>query len=701
MNIIKLRLPHLVTRLLAISAFSLTIACHSTAADSMEQLKDAANLLRNNRNQEALQAALQVSPDGPRNLLAGEAAMRLKRYDEALLYLTEAERNYPLLADLAAAMRGEALYNLGRFEEAAAVARSVAEKSAVAATVRRMEKLAADALFYSGDYRGALDAYQLFAAKYQGGNDRIDALFQAARCQEMERNQQAAVKGYRTIYLQFPASTQGGKSFEQLKQLEKNGLVGCSSFSPQELLERSVALLAANQAGAAAWSLAAIPRQDLSDNLLAMIELKSGQVAMKQRNYLLAEQFLKRAAAYRNSPTVYEASLNLARVEIRRGDTEKGVRRLQGLAVLKKEGGDIPLLDAALALKQSGRFADAAPLFRQLVKEYPGSELRLRSEWELAWGSYLAGDLVTAEEFLTKLQGDDRYREQAVYWLARLKERQGRRGEAVADYVTLLKEYPFGFYAAWYRQKNGINSGWLPIPDNLQEPSFPEGTERIQALARLGMLEKARVELAEFRQQGVKPELISGLSRLQQLAGDLHGSIVTFHRNRPESINQENLPFWSLGYPRPYAALFNRYSAENNVPELLVLSLAKAESSFRADVKSHAGAIGLMQLMPATAKMTAGYKGKNYNPLWLTDPEYNIRLGTRHLRDLLNQYSADQVYTLAAYNAGAGAVKRWRNTFGELERDEFIENIPYQETRDYVKKIVGYMDVYAALYRLK
>ena len=108
-----------------------------------------------------------------------------------------------------------------------------------------------------------------------------------------------------------------------------------------------------------------------------------------------------------------------------------------------------------------------------------------------------------------------------------------------------------------------------------------------------------------------------------------------------------------------------------------------------------------MQLMPATAQMTAGYKSKTpYNPLWLTDPEYNIKLGTKHLRELLDQYHQDTVYTLAAYNAGAGAVNRWRKAFGALERDEFIENIPYQETRDYVKKIVAQMPVYQALYRI-
>jgi len=109
-----------------------------------------------------------------------------------------------------------------------------------------------------------------------------------------------------------------------------------------------------------------------------------------------------------------------------------------------------------------------------------------------------------------------------------------------------------------------------------------------------------------------------------------------------------------------------------------------------------------MQLMPATARMTAGYRDKKpYNPLWLTDPDYNVRLGTRHLRSLLDQYQQETVFALAAYNAGSGALSRWRKGFGHLEKDEFIENIPYQETRDYVKKIIASIGIYQALYKIQ
>ena len=107
-----------------------------------------------------------------------------------------------------------------------------------------------------------------------------------------------------------------------------------------------------------------------------------------------------------------------------------------------------------------------------------------------------------------------------------------------------------------------------------------------------------------------------------------------------------------------------------------------------------------MQLMPATAKATAREKG-TFDPQRLTIPEYNIKLGTRHFGDLVKDYNGDVIYSIAAYNAGATAVDRWRKNSKGLKMDEFIESIPYQETRDYVKKVFSSAATYRQLYGLK
>jgi soluble lytic murein transglycosylase len=125
----------------------------------------------------------------------------------------------------------------------------------------------------------------------------------------------------------------------------------------------------------------------------------------------------------------------------------------------------------------------------------------------------------------------------------------------------------------------------------------------------------------------------------------------------------------------------------------------RAESTFNPSATSPVGARGLMQLMPETAgKMV---KGKNFDPERLYDPDLNIRLGTRHLKDLIEQYKGNLVAVIASYNAGGHNVNRWLKTYEGLAIDEFIESIPFSETRDYVKKVLATAALYRKLYGME
>ncbi|MGB4600025.1 MAG: transglycosylase SLT domain-containing protein [Trichlorobacter sp.] len=698
MNVSKPLRGRLRPALPLILASFLLLLCGGATASNDQQLQQASQQLRSRQYQQALQSIQKAPASGRRSLMAGVAYLRLNKPEEALPHLADAERGYPLLADHAASLRAKTLFQLKQYREAADAATKAAKLSRVASLARQMEKLTADALFESGDLKAALLAYQQFSIRHTLGSDSVDARYQAALCRERLGDLPAALTEYRSIWLLHPASPQADKAFQAMKQQESSG---GTAFSPEELYQRATLLLAAGRANDAAWALAAIPRSNLPDDLLARIELKSGQAAIKQRKFTLAEKFLTRAAAARNTSIRDEGRLALARTEERNGQNERALARLLSLASERGPLADDALLEAGFVQKHAGRFSEATLLFERLPRDFPRSDLASRATWEAAWSHYLAGDLATAAEAFRRLHPDMAYRERSLYWYARTLKRQDKSHEAEASLKALLNEYPFGFYTAWHRNHQQLATGWEPLPAQLPEPPLPAGSERILALVSCGLLEDARAELSILKGNGSNKALAPGLARLQQLAGDPHGAIVTFHQNRPERWERQSLPFWALGYPRPYAEQFSKHAAANRLSEGLVLALAKAESSFRPEVKSPVGAIGLMQLMPATARMTAGYNGKKpYNPLWLVDPEYNIRLGTKHLRDLLDQYHQDPVYTLAAYNAGAGAVNRWRKAFGNLERDEFIENIPYQETRDYVKKIVAHITIYKSLYRI-
>jgi soluble lytic murein transglycosylase len=267
----------------------------------------------------------------------------------------------------------------------------------------------------------------------------------------------------------------------------------------------------------------------------------------------------------------------------------------------------------------------------------------------------------------------------------------------------LLDEYPAGFYATWYRTQKNILDVREPLGlrNGVNELPLIPGFEKPRLLAALGFAEESRVEMAAARKKaGDKKALFPGLARIYLETQDYSSAIALFLQNRPVKWDKASLPLWSAGYPLVYSDLVARDTAANGLSEGLIYGLIRAESGFSPAVKSPAGAIGLMQLMPATAKATAREKGA-FNPQNLTLPEYNIKLGTRHFRDLMKDYNGEVIYSIAAYNAGANAVDRWRNNTKGLVMDEFIESIPYQETRDYVKKVYASAETYRKLYGLR
>jgi soluble lytic murein transglycosylase len=166
------------------------------------------------------------------------------------------------------------------------------------------------------------------------------------------------------------------------------------------------------------------------------------------------------------------------------------------------------------------------------------------------------------------------------------------------------------------------------------------------------------------------------------------------------AVTPENLRLWNLAYPLPYREPVQVQVGRTGVPESLVYAVMRAESGFSPTILSPAGAVGLMQLMPATAKQVTG-KGNAFSAADLTKPDFNISCGVKHLRDLTKLHDNSLVLTIAAYNAGSTPVNRWRKKFGALREDEFIENIPYGETREYVKKVLTSAELYHRIYNLE
>lgn len=672
----------------------------SPAADLLDQ---AAGLFRDREYASAFGVATSAAESGQRSFLAGMAALKLGKAAEAVPLLAEAEQKLPLLADYAALYQAEALLKLKKYPEAAEKAALMTKTYPASLLVRRSEKLLADILYEAGDYAGALKMYQGFVEKYPSGGDSVESLYQSALCRELTGDKIGSVPVYRNIWLNNPSSPQSRKSQERLRELEK-GEIRPAAYTSDELLRRASALFSQNEFSASLKTLRSIPLEGLSPAVISRIDLRTGMALYRLRNWKQAEQNLIKAAGSSQPGIGSEARFWLARALERQEQHERAAALYLELAGegIKQEFSDEALMEVAGLRRSQGRYGEAAALFDRIALGQPGSRFAARAGWEAAWCRYLAGSFDTAADAFRRMLKDDTVREKALYWLARSLEQTGSR-ESASFFGMLLEEFPAGFYATWHRDRKGIADLREPLGTRNALAELPQlaGFEKPRLLANLGMQEEARAEMAAARKrQGENKALFPGLARIYLEMEEYSSAISLFLANRPIKWDKTTLPLWTAGYPLAYSAPLSRYTTANTLSEGLIYGLIRAESGFRPAIKSPAGAIGLMQLMPATAKATAREKGA-FDPQHLVVPDYNIKLGTRHFRDLLKQYDGDVVYSIAAYNAGAAAVDRWRKSRSGLAKDEFIESIPYQETRDYVKKVYASAATYRRLYGLR
>ncbi len=153
-------------------------------------------------------------------------------------------------------------------------------------------------------------------------------------------------------------------------------------------------------------------------------------------------------------------------------------------------------------------------------------------------------------------------------------------------------------------------------------------------------------------------------------------------------------------FPMAYWDLIRKYAAENNIDPYVAAALVAQESTFVPNIRSVANAVGLTQLLPSTARQYARTLKLRYSSRLLTNPEANVRIGMTYLGDKVREFGELHL-ALASYNAGERAVHRWVEERPGLDRDEFIDDIPYAQTQNYVKKILGMADDYRRLYGLE
>ncbi len=359
-----------------------------------------------------------------------------------------------------------------------------------------------------------------------------------------------------------------------------------------------------------------------------------------------------------------------------------------------------------------------AQLYQQLATQFPKSEHAADATWDIAWTASQTGDTATArrwgERALTTLSADKYATPRLGFWAGRWADSVGDTQAAQTLYRTVLQRFPASYYGWRSAVHLGLDAreGSYNIRENppvvvrldRQAPaSLPGGSPAVKELYRLGLAQEAltQLQLENYQQQDrsvvlrateavIRQQLGQSLIALKQLGA------LAFEDSQPMKTLHKERSFWEATYPTPYWNDLITWSTQNKVNPLLALSLMRQESAFEPAIKSSSGALGLMQLMPATAQDVA--RKLNLSDYSLTNPSDNMRLGTWYLAHTHDRWQDSSLLAVASYNAGPGNVSKWMKILPINDPELFVELIPFKETKGYVKSVFSNYWNYLRLY---
>lgn len=356
-----------------------------------------------------------------------------------------------------------------------------------------------------------------------------------------------------------------------------------------------------------------------------------------------------------------------------------------------------------------GRKEEAIQLYTYLQKQVPKSQVRDEAGWRLAWLYYRRGELQSASaafRVLVAQSKDGPFATAALYWQARTAERLGDFETAKQLHRQIINGGEESYYQAlalrWLeRSGSTVEDNKSTKLSAVIEADPPVGSDvafhlsRARELTTLSLQQLAVLELDEINRRSKPTDRLRALLMREYFHSQAYGRSLMLANQLPVSQGERDL----YRYPLAYWELIQQKAQERGVDPYLVLALIRQESLFDARARSPAAALGLMQLIPPTAARVARQLGlPTPSQDMLFQPEVNIALGTQYLKDLLQRYSNNWFKALAAYNAGEAAVDRWEKEIVTDDIEEFVERIPYVETRGYVKLVLRNHRIYKRLY---
>lgn len=702
--------------------------CFTTAVRPRERVgasltKDQAAALKLERLRQVMER-FPTSPWAKRaGLLSG--VMLIDRHPaEALSYLQAAQRDFPVIEDYIRYWVGEALLSLGDAKEAALAFESVSQAVPDTNLLPQAVLRAGEAWYQASSCPEAID--RLTRAVALGRNEKDPGIAQAwlrladcyLRVGRAAEGKEALVK----VWVAFPQT----KEAKQAESLLAAGIGGESWIpKPEDFYARAQVLLGQALHKEAIEELKRFLAKDPPVSLRSEAKLKLGIAQVRLKLYEQARETFQELAGGRTTHSG-EATVWLARVYLRQGLGDKLLdlsRKIAKRSLSAEQKGQINLF-AGIWLEDQAQFEEAIAQYRQVAQTGEPAAQRTEARWRQGWVLYRIGRYQAAIDVWRSIveRPNGEWEPQVLYWIARACGHVGN-SSAQETFQLLCNRYPYTYYCQLAQGRAGISA--MASTDQERRPeeaavlpaSLPSASSDRGQIS--GQNETSRSEIerqpayrraAELRVLGLEQDAVRELTALTDAYGNDAAAVASLSvllsetgahhhalrlvrsrfRDRLErgggAILEDGL--WNAAYPTGLISTINMQGVDG-VDPFLVAAIIREESQYDWRAVSRVGAIGLMQVMPATANEVAQrHRLPDVTRDDLFDQETNIRIGVRYIGQLFARFSGNLVHAVAAYNAGPIAVESWVVAYRGRSDDEFVELIPFQETRQYVKRVL-------------
>ncbi|MEQ1887077.1 MAG: transglycosylase SLT domain-containing protein [Bryobacteraceae bacterium] len=659
----------------------------------------------------------------PVELKAAQKATQLKQSPTAINILQPLLAKYPKIADYTSWMLASAQFDLERYEDAAKTLDKLFTQSPPSPLVWRGALLAAKAYQLSGNPHAAVEILRRHYAKLP--QPQGDLALATAFAADGDRVS-AAVYDQR-VYYSYPVASEAAQADTDLTHLRSDLGDNYPPVLGTVMLGRAIKLLEANQTERAKKELLdLLPRVGGAER--DVVRVKIGAADYQRQLNAAARRYFQDLELEPGEADA-ERLFFLVQCARRLGDRATMHQLLDQLA--KQYPSSPHRLNALYSTANSylveNDSAHYEPLYTACQQDFRDDPRAPECHWKVTWTHYMHRQSDAADFLREQLKLFPASDEApgALYYLGRLAEEAGDLSSARAYYSEVVREYPIHYYVTVARERLAgmANSAFvgpsqgnvflkeIAFPSRMRTRNFDPGPTTAQRLERARMLasaelsEWAEIELRYAAQNEDQPHAIA--LELANMANrrDAPDQAIRFLKRYAsdylylpvESAPQE---FWKLAFPLPYRGDLERYSRQQKIDPFFFAALIRQESEFDAKAtNSRSSARGLAQILPSTGKeLSRRLQMKAYSTAALHRPAVNMQLGAYYLRTIADKLDGRWEAVLAAYNAGPSRAVQWLKWADFREPAEFMETIPFRETRNYVAVILRNADAYRRIY---